>query len=74
MTDPAERILDDPRLLGAVMVQLTIIAGEMLRTATAESGADPQEVLRSLVERRARNLGIAPSPWLSATPLVTVTW
>ena len=52
MTDPAERILDDPRLLGAVMVQLTIIAGEMLRAATAESGADPQEVLRSLVERR----------------------
>lgn len=51
MTDPVEEVLDDPRLLGAVMVQLTIIAGEVLRTATGESGADPHDVLRNMVER-----------------------
>ncbi len=51
LTDPAERILDDPRLLGAVMVQLTVIAGEVLRTSTEGTPADPQTVLRDIVRR-----------------------
>ena len=51
MTEPAERILDDPRLLGAVMVQLTVIAGEVLRTSTATTDADPQAILQEIVRR-----------------------
>ena len=53
MTEPVETVIDDPRLLGEVMLQLTVIAGEVLRTSTAGSGADPQEILRDIV----RNLG-----------------
>lgn len=58
--DPAEAVIDDPRLLGEVMVQLAVIGGEILKLATAQGSIDPQALLRQIVD--------SASPESSATP------
>ena len=51
MSDPLEDVLGDPRILGEVMAQLTVIAGQLLTTSTEGTGADPTAILRDMVER-----------------------
>lgn len=51
MSDPLDDVLGDPRILGAVMAQLTVIAGQLLITSTDATGADPTAILRDMVDR-----------------------
>ncbi len=51
MSDPLEDVLGDPRILGEVMAQLTVIAGQLLMTATEGNDADPKAILRDMIER-----------------------
>ena len=51
MSDPLEDVLGDPRILGEVMVQLTVMAGQLLMTSTEGTGTDPNAILRDVVER-----------------------
>jgi len=60
MSDPLEDVLGDPRILGEVMAQLTVIAGQLLTTSTEGTGADPTAILRDMVERLG---GTLDEPW-----------
>ena len=50
MSDPLDGVLENPRVLGEVMVQLTVIAGQILMTSTEGTGTDPNAILQKIVE------------------------
>lgn len=49
LSDRVDPVIDDPKTLGEVMVQLTVIAGESLKLLTEKTTTDPQALLRRLV-------------------------
>ena len=56
MSDPLDGVLENPRVLGEVMMQLTVIAGQILMTSTEGTGTDPNAVLHDIVQRLAGQL------------------
>jgi hypothetical protein len=52
LVDVADPIAGDPELLGTVMVQLAVIAGEALKLSVDGTAADAEQLLRRITAVR----------------------